>query len=157
MRIGGARPNVPYDADQTPRKYSTFYWDFVRDKFLANLRGDYRIFVTADTESVEQESIKEFGNEKAIVIPGISAHVDRESDKREDCSRYEKIVMDFWMLGYCDKALVSDSGFGIFGVLNTKIPGKDFYLLTARVANSSSEKPDIVDLNEYIHTHPYRY
>lgn len=156
MRIGGTRPNVFYDEEQTPRNFSTFYWKFIGEKLIANLTSKYRIFVTADTEAVEKEAIEQFGTEKVIVIPGISAHVDRESNQKENCSRYEKIVMDFWMLSYCDKALISDSGFGVFGILQTKIPTKDFYLLTTRV-NRTSAKPDIFDFNKYIHSNPHRY
>lgn len=154
VRIGGARPNVAFDRDITPRGFSVHYWDFVRKNFTNNMT-DYRIFVTADTESVEKEAIKEFGEDKVIVIEGVSAHVDREADKREDCSRYEKIVMDFWMLGYCDMALVSDSGFGIFGILRNRVPEQDYYVLSA--LSSNYKKPEIFPLKKFIHANPYRY
>ena len=147
VRIGGARPNVPFDQKITPRNFSNFYWKYVRENLLNNLTSDYRIFVTADTESVEKEAIKEFGEDKVVVIEGVSTHVDREANMREDCSRYEKIVMDFWMLGYCDKALVSDSGFGIFGVLRNRIPDKDFYILSA--LSSNFKKPEIFPFKKF--------
>lgn len=148
---------MPYDEDLTPRKFSIFYWNFVRERFLVGLnKSDYHVFVTGDTESVEKEALDQFGSEKVIVIDGISAHVDRESDMKENCTRYEKIVMDFWMLGFCDMALVSDSGFGVFGILRNKIPKSNFYMLTARL-NSTSEKPGIFELYNYIHSNPHRY
>ena len=57
VRIGGARTNVKYDQNITPRNFSTYYWDFIEEKFLNHIR-DYRIFVTADTESVEKEAVR---------------------------------------------------------------------------------------------------
>lgn len=142
------------DMDFTMRNFSVHYWDFIRKNFINNLK-DYRVFVTSDTESVEKEAIEEFGREKTVVIDGVSTHFDSESDKREDCSRFEKIIMDFWMLGNCDMALVSDSGFGIFGILRNRVPEQDFYVLSALL--SDYQRSEIFPLKHFIHEYPYRY
>ena len=155
VRIGGARPNVGFDRDITPRNFSTFYWDFVRDRFIKQLKDDYRIFVTADTESVEKEAQRVFGKEKTVVIDGVSAHVDRESGFKDNCTRFEKIIMDFYMLGNCDMALVSDSGFGIFGILRNRIPDENYYVLTA--LSSGLKKPEFFFIKDFIYANPHRY
>lgn len=158
VRIGGARPNVGYDLNITPRIYTNYYWDFVKEKFIKQkLKGskDYRIFVTADTESVEKEAIEVLGRDKVITIDGVSTHVDRENGFKNNCTRFEKIVMDFYMLGHCDMALVSDSGFGIFGILRNRIPNTDFFVLS--VLSSSSKKPEFFIMNDFIHANPHRY
>lgn len=156
VRIGGARPNVGYDREITPRNFSVFYWQHVREKFLSQINNSrYHVFVTADTESVEREAMKEFGTDKVTVIGGISSHVDREYDMREDCTRYEKIVLDYWMLGFCDMALVSDSGFGILGVLRAGIPKKNFYVLSA--LENGLKEANFFKLEDFIWTHSFRY
>ena len=154
IRIGGKRPNVPYDREITPRDFTVHYWDFVRNNLTKGM-SDFRVFVTADTEAVEKEAVKELGESKVVVIDGVSAHMDREADFGPKCSRFDKIVMDFWMLGYCDMALVSDSGFGIFGILRTKIPEDHFFVLSA--LTSGLKKPDFFKLKKFIHSNPHRY
>lgn len=154
VRIGGKRSGVSYDREITPRNFSKYYWDFVKTNFLKN-RKEYRIFITADSESVEKEAIKVFGNEKTIIIDGISAHIDREYGFKEDCTRFEKIIMDFYMLGNCDMALVSDSGFGIFGILRNRLPDNNFYVLSA--LTSGYKKPQFFLMNDFIYANPHRY
>lgn len=157
VRIGGARPNVAYDREITPRSFSVYYWEFLRTSWLKKLanNNDYRIFVTADLESIEKEAVNEFGEEKVIVIDGVSAHVDRESGFKENCTRFEKIVMDFYMLGYCDMALVSDSGFGIFGILREHLPNENYFVLSA--LNSNYKKHEIFPMGSFINSNPNRY
>lgn len=154
VRIGGARPNVGYDRHITPRNFSIYYWDFIRENYL-NRSKNYRIFVTADMESVENEAVEVFGADKVVTIGGVSAHVDRESNFKENCTRFEKIVMDFYMLGYCDMALISDSGFGVFGLLRNRIPDGNFSILSA--LNSGYKKPEIFPMKKFIHSNPHRY
>lgn len=154
IRIGGKRPNVAYDREITPRSFTVHYWDFVRNNLTQGM-SDFRMFVTADTEAVEKEAVKEFGENKVVVIDGVSAHMDREADFGPKCSRFDKIAMDFWMLGYCDMAIVSDSGFGIFGILRTKIPEDNYYVLTALLSNY--KKPEISKLKDFIYANPTRY
>lgn len=147
-----------YDRDITPRNFSSYYWDFVKENFIKQkLKNNfnYKIFVTADTESVEKEAIEVFGLEKVVIIDGISAHVDREYGFKDNCSRFKKIIMDFYMLGYCDMALVSESGFGICGILRNRIPDNDFYLLTA--LSSGLKKAEFFSIKDFIYAHPQRY
>jgi tyrosine-protein phosphatase YwqE len=157
VRIGGARPNVEYDREITPRNFSKYYWDFVKETFIKKkINGEnYIIFVTADMESVEREAMEVFGSNNVLTIDGISAHVDRENGFKKNCTRFEKIIMDFYMLGYCDMALVSDSGFGIFGILRNKIPDENFYVLTALY--SEFKKPEIFFIKDFIYANPHRF
>jgi hypothetical protein len=158
VRIGGSRPNVRNDQKITPRNFSTYYWDFVKETFIKRKLKDgenYRIFVTADTESVEKEAIEFFGSDKVLTIDGVSAHVDRENGYKNNCTRFEKIVMDFYMLGYCDMVLVSDSGFGIFGILRNRIPDENFYVLTA--LSSGLKKHKFFLIKDFIYNNPHRY
>ena len=111
--------------------------------------------MTADTESVEKEAIEFFGRDKVLTIDGVSAHVDRENGFKNNCTRFEKIVMDFYMLGYCDMALVSDSGFGIFGILRNRIPDENFYVLTA--LSSGLKRHKIFLIKDFISANPHRY
>ena len=105
VRIGGKRPNVRYDKVFTKLENSKYYWDYINETFIQKLNkndDNYKIFVTTDTESVEKESVKIFGKDKVVSIKGIFTHIDREYDNGDDCSRYEKIMLDFFILGECD-------------------------------------------------------
>jgi hypothetical protein len=71
-------------------------------------------------ESIELEAIKEFG--KDIVIR-IEAHVDRESNLSNDCTRIKKPILDFHFLQNCEKVIISkESGFGQLGLWNREEP-----------------------------------
>lgn len=106
-------------------------------------------------ESVEREAIHVFGSDKVLSIDGVSAHVDRENGFGNNCTRFEKILMDFYMLGFCDMALVSDSGFGIFGILRNRIPDKNFYVLSA--LSSQMKRPELFLIKNFIYSNPHRY
>lgn len=75
VRIGGTRPNVEYNQDITPRNFSTYYWIHIKEKFLKQMENDnYKIFVTADMESVEVEAVEVFGKDRVMKIEGASVH-----------------------------------------------------------------------------------
>lgn len=150
VRIGGKRPNVNNDLVFAPRSYSKFYWDYIKNNFLKRV-NDYKIFVTADMKSVEDEAVKVFDNKNIEIIEGLSTHMDSER-KMKDCTRYDKVVMDFFMLGHCDMAVVSNSGFGIFGVLRNKylINSQDFVVFDAKASNFST-------LYKFINANPSRF
>lgn len=129
IRIGGARPNVAFDVQFTQRNNSKLFWKFMREKFIdANPKQKYKIFVTTDTESVEEESIEEFGKENIVRFDGPFVHIDREAAGNvNDCSRVEKIFLDFHAIQSCDIAIISQSGFGRLGISNRPEPAKDLY------------------------------
>lgn len=63
--------------------------------------------------------------------------------------------MDFYMLGYCEMALVSNSGFGILGILRNRLPNENFFVLSA--SPNGLEKPKFISLNDFIKANPYRF
>jgi hypothetical protein len=131
IRIGGARwPHVKYDLKiNTLGKTQTLFWSFMRENFITHTKNnDWRVFVTSDVESVEQEAIKEFGNDRVIRIPGLNTHVDRETNLGNDCTRIEKPILDFHFLQMCNKAVISGSGFGRLGIWNRAEPLKDVFV-----------------------------
>lgn len=137
-----------------PRSYSKFYWKYIKENFL-NRINDFKLFITSDTKSVEVEAFEIFGKENVILIEGLSTHMDLEKNKGDDCSRYNKIILDFFMLGYCDKAIVSSSGFGIFGLLRNKYPinNRDFVVFKVKEDKSYT----FSTLFEFIHENPKRF
>ena len=160
VRIGGSRPNVSYDQSITPRNFTVFYWDFIKNTFIKNMTDekfdDYKIFVTGDTKSAVDEAREALGADRVLTIDGHYPHMDREFNYKDNCKRFEKVVMDFYMLGYCDMALVSDSGFGIFGLLRNRIPERDFYVLSALMRTGKS-KHTILPLKRFLYLNPHRY
>jgi hypothetical protein len=132
IRIGGKRPNVAYDAQFNSVNVTKLFWKFMRENFTQNMANDtnWKIFVTSDFESVEQEAMNEFGKDKVIRIHGVNSHIDRERNLGNNCSRIEKPIMDFHFLQNCDKAVISYSGFGRFGLYNRKYPNKNVYAIS---------------------------
>ena len=124
-----------------------YFWKFIRDKFLTDLtlKSDWRVFVTSDMEAVELEAIEEFGQERVIRIPGINSHIDRETSLGNDCSRVEKPIMDFHFLQNCNKAIISQSGFGRLGLWNRGDPLRDIFVF--------SEKSTVISIKEDIKKH----
>lgn len=113
VRIGGSREHVSNDENFTQRNNTVIYWNHIRNVFIQN-NTNYMIFLTTDTKQIEDEARKEFGNDKIIINDGINAHLDRESNLGSNCSKIEKTFLDFHSLQNCDKAIISESGFGKF-------------------------------------------
>ena len=132
IRIGGKRPNVAYDAQFNSVNVTKLFWKFMRENFTQNMSNytNWKIFVTSDFESVEKEAVNEFGKDKVIRIHGVNSHIDRERNLGNNCSRIEKPIMDFHFLQNCDKAVISYSGFGRFGLYNRKYPNKNVYSIS---------------------------
>lgn len=129
VRIGGKRPHVKFDHVYNDIKVTQLFWNFIRENFIKTLgHNDYKIFITTDTESVENEAIQEFGNDRIFKIPGLFTHIDRESFLGDDCSRVEKTLLDFHFMQNCDMGVISDSGFGKLGLWNRNEPIKDLYI-----------------------------
>ena len=129
IRIGGARPNVKYDYQFMPRNSSKLFWKFIRETFIdKHPEQKYKLFVTTDTESVEKESILEFGKDTIVKIDGPFIHIDREVvGNVNNCSNVEKVILDFHALQSCDIGIISPSGFGQLGITNRIDPSKDLY------------------------------
>lgn len=153
VRMGGALELDLWDI----RNLTRYYWSFVRDNFLNSLDTDnYRVFVSSDIESVEREARDELGGpERVVVIPDdVSNHIDGP-----DCSSFHKLVLDFWMLAHCDFALVSDTGYGIFGVMRNRMPPATsqqhhFYVLSSL---EYVEPPVVMPLKQFIYSYPMRF
>jgi hypothetical protein len=147
IRIGGARPNVAFDVQFTSRNNSKLFWMFIRDSFInVNIKQKYKIFVTTDTESVETEAIDEFGRENVVKIDGPFIHIDREEiGNISDCSRVEKVILDFHAIQNCDIAIISQSGYGRLGIANRVDPTKDLYRFEAIKDKNKHKKGNILD------------
>lgn len=161
IRIGGSRPHVKYDLRINELGVQRLFWNFIRKNFIASSpNNDWRVFVTSDVESIELEAVKEFGQNRVIRIQGINSHVDREENLGNDCTRVEKPILDFHFLQNCDKAVISQSGFGRLGLWNRPNPmenlfafdGKDFKKLDHDMSNTIKEKR-----NENIRFHNSKY
>ncbi len=114
IRIGGAREYVNNDENFTMKNNTVVYWNHIRNVFLKNVK-DFKLFLTTDTRSVEVEAKKLFGSDKLVINDGLNTHLDRESNLHSDCSRVDKTFLDFHCLQNCDKAIISESGFGKLG------------------------------------------
>ena len=130
IRIGGTRPGVKQDGEFNKRNITKEFWKFIKENFTQpSQEKDWRVFVTSDVESVELEAFKEFSREKVVRIKGINSHIDREKNLGNDCTRIEKPIMDFYFLRNCNKAVISNSGFGRLGLWNRKEPYRDLFTL----------------------------
>jgi hypothetical protein len=129
VRIGGKRPNVRFDYKYNDLNVTKLFWKFIREKLLSEIKDDdWKLFITTDTELVEQEAVKEFGSRKIIKIPGLFTHIDRETNSNNDCHRIEKTILDFHFMQNCDKAVISKSGYGKLGLLNRNDPLKNLFM-----------------------------
>ena len=151
IRIGGVRPNVAFDQQFTPRNNSKLYWKFIRDNFLIkNPKQKYKIFITTDTESVEKESILEFGKDFIVKIDGPFIHIDREEvGNISDCSKIEKIILDFHAIQLCDSVIISQSGFGRLGISNRIDPTKDLWRFETVAEKRKSNNGEIKSFQTY--------
>ena len=136
IRIGGKLANGRKDKVINDANSTRLFWRFIRDNFVAEQRNvDWRVFVTSDSESVENEAIVEFGRERVIRITGLNSHIDKQDTaKYSDCSRIEKPMLDFHFMRHCHNAVVSNSGFGILGAWSREKPiiGKAFVFYRGR-------------------------
>ena len=126
IRIGGGRFGEWHFNNITVTKD---FWKFVRQNFLKDLKDKtWKLVVITEMIEVEKEAVDEFGEENMIRIPGEFSHSDRLSNLGNDCSKIEKSILEFNFMEYCDKAVVSYSGFGKLGVWNRDQPIKDTFV-----------------------------
>jgi hypothetical protein len=130
IRIGGKRENVNNDFQYNHISVTKYFWNYIRENFIAHLSNkseNFKIFLTTDTKQVEIEAIQEFGN-KLMVFPGFYTHIDKEKKNKNDCLRVEKTISDFHFMQNCDMAVVSQSGYGKLSLMNRDQPLKDLYI-----------------------------
>lgn len=125
IRIGGGK-----DFDFFPLNNTKLYWNFIREKFLLNIK-DYKLFVTSDSKQVIDAAIEEFGQNNLLSFKSHSTHIDLINDAKNDqeCNQISELYLDFMFLAECDMGVVSQSNFGIFGIMNRKDKNFDnFYI-----------------------------
>lgn len=113
VRIGGARPHVKDDLMFTARNETVKFWDYIKENFIPKVKfaDKYKIFITTDTESVQTEASEVFGD-KLFTTNGLFVHIDRDGT-REDCSRFDKVVLDFYLYRNCDMSVYTkNSSYG---------------------------------------------
>lgn len=126
VRIGGGKDFNFLSLNNTKN-----YWSFIREKFLTNL-NDYKLFVTSDSKQVIDEAYGEFGEEHLLGFKNHSTHIDMVNSTKNDdqCKQISELYLDFRMLSQCHMGVVSQSNFGIFGIMNRKEKDyeKNFYI-----------------------------
>jgi hypothetical protein len=139
IRMGGNLKNATKDKVINDLSSTKLFWSFLRKNFIQrNNNSDWRLFITSDLESVENEALSEFGQDRVIRFKGVNSHIDkdrtslslsqRQGQNDNDCSRIEKPMLDFHFLRNCHKAVVSTSGFGILGMWSRVEPVRDAYV-----------------------------
>jgi hypothetical protein len=152
IRIGGVRPNVKWDSEFMPSNSSKLFWKFIRETFLdKNPEQKYKLFVSTDTEAVEKESLLEFGEDMIVKIDGPFVHIDREEvGNVNNCSRVEKVILDFHALQLCDIAIISQSGYGRLGISNRIDPAKDLYRFEEIVEKQKLNKSQFTTIRNFV-------
>lgn len=98
------------------------------------------LFVTSDQEKPSpsqmlhdelQQLLSPSEQQRSVVfvLPGHVEHVDRANGTH---AGFMKTVADNWLLGLCDSAIVSSSGFGIAGLQRTARAEQALYILLER-------------------------
>jgi hypothetical protein len=152
IRIGGVRPNVKWDSEFMPSNSSKLFWKFIRETFLdKNPEQKYKLFVSTDTEAVEKESLLEFGEDMIVKIDGPFVHIDREEvGNVNNCSRVEKVILDFHALQLCDIAIISQSGYGRLGISNRIDPAKDLYRFEVIVEKQKLNNSQFTTIRNFV-------
>ena len=126
IRIGGKRSR---DKQFNSINATKDFWKFLRNHFLKDLKENtWKLVVTTETIEVEKEAVDEFGEDNMIRIPGEFSHSDRLRNLGNDCRKIEKTILEFNLMEYCDKAVVSNSGFGKLSLWNRYQPIKDTFV-----------------------------
>ena len=131
LRMGGNRKNHAADFEFNKESNAKVVWNFINQTFLIDQKilNNYKIFITTDSEVVEQEGITVFGKDRVVVNEGPIKHIDRDLGKGSDASQIERTILDFHSLQNCDYAIVTaGSAFGSIGCWNRKEPFKNLYI-----------------------------
>ena len=139
VRIGGQSSCVYDDRIFASRNSSKLFWNFKRNKIIKN-ELNYKLFITSDTESVANEAIEEFGEDRVRIIEGLYKHLDRSPNNSTSCKLYEKTILDMHAFQLCDKAVISRGGYGLMGNFLREDPFEEFYRYTEIIKEESSIK-----------------
>lgn len=133
IRIGGkVSANGISDEPFTNRKDTQLFWKLIQDKFIKK-HTNYIIYVTSDLQEVKDEAKEVFGKDFVISNDKSSIHIEKDfKQMKSECENdsIKEIILDFHMLQMCDMAVVSQSGFGLLGLWNRKVPNKDLFVHT---------------------------
>jgi hypothetical protein len=118
------------------------YFNLIKQKLIFESlpERDYKVYITSDRDFVLTQAVNYFGEDKVVNIESNnsykqSIHLDKDktSIKDDKCFQYETPILSFHLLQYCDKIVVSHSGFGILGAFNRfNDPFKEFYIYTSQ-------------------------
>lgn len=120
IRIGDINGN-----QFTSIENSRHYWNFIKENLIKDDIDDYKVFITTDKFFVHEQGIDVFGHEKVLSLPFIG-HLDQLSVHNHDmqCEELKRLFLNFELLSKCHKGVVSQSSFGIYGLLRKN--DKDF-------------------------------
>jgi hypothetical protein len=110
--------------------------------------GDsYRIYITTDSALLAKELRTHFGSKRLIYTPGRIVHIDhvQAGTSDDDIKAAIKVAADNWLLGHCNEAVISESGFGGSGIWRTRIAHNHIKVLTL-----ATDPPSIVDYEHRI-------
>lgn len=131
IRIGGKREFVAYDSTFTNISNTINYWNYIKKNFIKN-ETNYKVFLTTDTGKIESEAIDIFGANRLITNSGNNVHLDREKKLGNQCSKVDRVYLDFHSLQNCHMALISESGFGKLGVWNRVKPNENLAMFSKK-------------------------
>ena len=137
VRIG----SFGFDREFTFRNNSKLFWNFIRKSIIKDEKN-YKLFVTTDTETVASESLKEFGEDKVIMIDGYYNHIDKSPPNNTNCEPFEKTILDLHAFQLCDKVVGSRGGYGMMGDFLRENPFDEYYRYT-EVFDESKNKTSV--------------
>lgn len=128
------------DAYFMPRNDTILFWNFIKEEFLKKqnmTKKNYKIFVVTDHEDIKFEASEHFEKGRVIFHTNASFHFGRDFPKPNEkgCKALQNVLFDFYLLGHCDVAVVSHSGYGLLGVLNRRNPYDNFFVYTLKDQN----------------------
>lgn len=134
MRLGGVRKNHASDWKFNDLDDVKLIFKFIRDEFLVQfkMKNSYKIFITTDDETAQENAIQEFGADNVVINMGDIVHIDRDVSNLKDCKKIEKTILDFHSLQNCDMAVITGSGFGKLGLWNRPNPIENLYLYSSK-------------------------
>ncbi len=133
IRVGGHDMQTFTDPNRSNARDVKLMWSFMRTKFTDSLEEqsvDYRIFLTTDNQTVQDEALQEYGH-KLIVNRGKTGHMDNIAlhSGGSECGDISRTIVDFHCLEHCDMAIVTSiSQFGVYGLwVRPRIEPGSFY------------------------------